>query len=93
VSSYEFKEFFLGYFADKVSSETLLSIDWEGWFNTPGMPIQKPKFDTTLAEASENLAKQWLAGGADVSIDGWTAKQICMRSDCFNISGFVLVFF
>ncbi len=47
IDSYQFKDYFLGYFKD----QDLSDIDWETWFKAPGMPISKPKFDTTLAEA------------------------------------------
>merc|ERR1712088_111994 len=34
IDSYQFKDFFLDYFKDK----DLSGINWEQWFNAPGMP-------------------------------------------------------
>ena len=48
IDSYQFKEFFLNYF----NSNDLSSIDWEQWFNLPGMPKYKPNFDESLAKVS-----------------------------------------
>jgi leukotriene-A4 hydrolase len=82
VTSFDFKAFFHTYFAGKVDEATLNKVDWDAWFNTPGMPIVKPDYDTSLADASNQLAARWVAGGADINsaadMDGWTAKQICM---------------
>ena len=52
IDSEQFKAFFLDYFKNepKVSS-----IDWDGWFNNPGMPPYKPDYDDTLAVACKTL--------------------------------------
>ena len=31
------------------------AIDWNGWFNNPGMPPYKPEYDDTLAVACKAL--------------------------------------
>ena len=55
INSYQFKEFFLEYFNDK----DLSKINWDQWFNTPGMPKYKPNFDESLAKVSEGF-KSWI---------------------------------
>lgn len=85
VTSFDFKNFFNNYFAGKVDEAVLKQVDWDAWFNTPGMPIIQPEYDTSLADASNKLAARWIAGGADVSssddTDGWTAKQFLQFLD------------
>ena len=46
IDSFQFKDYFLDYFKDK----DLSAIEWDKWFNQPGMPIYKPKFDESLAK-------------------------------------------
>ena len=55
IDSYQFKEFFLNYF----KNNDLSSIDWEQWFNLPGMPKYKPNFDESLAKVS---SLTWASG-------------------------------
>jgi len=56
INSNTFKEFFLEQFS---GVDAIKSIDWDTWFNKPGMPIYKPKFDDSLAKESWNLADKW----------------------------------
>jgi len=85
VSSQEFKDFFLSYFSSKVDKSVLDQIDWNTWFNKPGMPDYIPKFDMTLSEASYNLAQKWITeGGKGTSssdIENWSAGQIVVFLD------------
>jgi leukotriene-A4 hydrolase len=72
IDSYEFKAFFLDYF----KSETIVtSIDWEGWFNNPGMPPYKPKYDDSLARACYELKDKWVKwneqGPAPDNVGDW----------------------
>jgi leukotriene-A4 hydrolase len=80
-SSQDFHQFFNDYFAGKVDEAKLKSIDWNAWLYKPGHLPVPPKYDTTLSEASTNLAKKWFqeGGNKDASADdlkGWSAKQI-----------------
>ena len=63
-----------------VKQEVLNSIEWDRWFNEPGMPIVQNKFDRSLAEQYESLASKWKEdGGATATendIKGWDPKQI-----------------
>jgi len=56
IDSDTFKKFFLDYFKD---TESVKDIDWATWLKSPGMPIYKPKFDQSLAQASWDLAEKW----------------------------------
>ncbi|KAB7500706.1 Leukotriene A-4 hydrolase [Armadillidium nasatum] len=61
-----FKSFLLNYFSDK--AEVLKTVDWNAWLKTPGMPFYKPKFDTSLVEACEELCDKWVK---------WEVKEPC----------------
>jgi len=56
IDSGEFKSTFLEYFKDV---EAVKEVDWDAWFNKPGMPIYKPKFDDSLARVCWDLVKKW----------------------------------
>jgi leukotriene-A4 hydrolase len=75
LTSQDFKAYFLGYFSNVPA---ISQIDWDSWFNKPGMPIVEPKFDTTLSTASQDLAQKWISGGSGSADDikNWTASQI-----------------
>jgi leukotriene-A4 hydrolase len=79
VTSEEFKDFFETHFE---GNPGIADFDWDAWYHKPGMPPETPDFDRTHAEASENLAKQWIAFDReagplpkeDLSI--WSSNQI-----------------
>jgi len=56
IDSYEFQSYFLSYFSD---CEAVKTIDWDTWFNKPGMPVYRPKFDESLALVCWQLATAW----------------------------------
>jgi len=56
IESDTFKAFFLDHFSNV---EAIKTIDWDTWFNKPGMPIYKPNFDESLAKACWELAEKW----------------------------------
>ncbi|GAB7362998.1 hypothetical protein MBLNU230_g3292t1 [Neophaeotheca triangularis] len=84
VDSYEFKATLLDFFStDQDASSKLTSLDWDGWFYSPGLP-PKPTFDTSLVDECYALAEKWtlLSSGADTSftpspsdITSWTSSQ------------------
>lgn len=84
VNSAQFKQFFLAYMTEvaKIPAETLAKIDWDAWYNKPGMPTVQNVFDQTLIKDSEALSKVLLEGGAEAakvtkdSIKGWDSAQI-----------------
>lgn len=36
-------------------------MDWNAWFNTPGMPPVIPNYDKSLAIACTELAQKWIS--------------------------------
>ncbi|KAF7248515.1 Leukotriene A-4 hydrolase [Varanus komodoensis] len=54
----DWKNFLYTYFKDKV--DILDKVDWNAWMNTPGMPPEKPKYDTTLSNACVALSQRWI---------------------------------
>eukprot|EP01087_Luapelamoeba_hula_P010470 TRINITY_DN2774_c0_g3_i1.p1 TRINITY_DN2774_c0_g3~~TRINITY_DN2774_c0_g3_i1.p1 ORF type:complete len:450 (+),score=69.22 TRINITY_DN2774_c0_g3_i1:816-2165(+) len=83
LDSAEFKEFFLNYFNSLNAFEVskLSEIDWDSWFNKPGLPPvdMLSLFDTTLAAESFALANKWKANDSSVSPDdlkSWSSHQV-----------------
>jgi len=56
IDSNTFKAHFLEHFSNV---EEVNKIDWDTWFNKPGMPIYKPTFDESLARVCWDLAEKW----------------------------------
>jgi leukotriene-A4 hydrolase len=75
IDSYQFKEFFLNYF----KNNDLSSINWDQWFNLPGMPKYKPNFDESLAKVCSKLREDWVK---------WIESEPCpfTSSDLENFS-------
>ena len=57
IDSFQFKEFFLNYFASEAKTA---QINWDDWFNKPGMPISKPNYDDSLAKVCIELKDKWV---------------------------------
>jgi hypothetical protein len=51
------KECFLTHFADV--PDLGKKIDWESWFDKPGMPLVKLEFSAKLADSAIALAKKY----------------------------------
>lgn len=60
------REFFLSYFE---AVPEVKNIDWDGWFDKPGMPLVKNVFNTKLSDTAIALAKKWIEGGQGASAD------------------------
>jgi len=98
LTSEDMKQFFLKFFADKVSKEKLDTIQWNKWFTNQGMPLVENQFDKTLSTAVEKLVKVWTEAGSGISaascvgkadaseadIKGWSSNQICYFLDKFT---------
>ncbi|XP_066490275.1 leukotriene A-4 hydrolase [Tiliqua scincoides] len=54
----DWKNFLYSYFTYK--TDILDTVDWNAWFNTPGMPPVKPTYDMTLANACIDLSQRWI---------------------------------
>ncbi|KAF2152011.1 leukotriene A-4 hydrolase [Myriangium duriaei CBS 260.36] len=85
LDSYDFKATLLDFFAsDSEASKKLNDLDWDKWFYSPGFPVEKPNYDTSLADKCYALANSWetLNTGSSSSwepkksdLDGWMANQ------------------
>lgn len=62
VKTEEFKAFFLATFGEK---EGVDAIDWDKWFNAPGLIEWKSDWDTSMSDSATGLAARWVAGGED----------------------------
>eukprot|EP00117_Sycon_ciliatum_P029733 scpid48813/ scgid23597/ Leukotriene A-4 hydrolase; Leukotriene A(4) hydrolase len=58
LTSGDFQDFFLSFFADKASQGVFDAVDWERWFFAPGMPPVKPDYDTSLVLVVEQLLEK-----------------------------------
>jgi leukotriene-A4 hydrolase len=68
ITADQMREFFLGYFKDVPDLDK--KIDWDAWFDMPGMPLIDNKFNTKLADSAITLAKKWAEqGGQGTSAD------------------------
>jgi len=63
ITADQMKEFFLAHFTNVPDLEK--KIDWDSWFDKPGMPIVKIEFSTKLADAAIALAKKWVEHGGE----------------------------
>lgn len=53
----EMKECFITHFSNR---SEIKEIDWDTWFDKPGMPIIVPPLSTKLMSAAEALAKRFV---------------------------------
>jgi leukotriene-A4 hydrolase len=78
-------------FAQQHLGEPISDFDWPTWFHTPGMPPEVPQFDTTLAAASERLARHWVATDRNgcmlptQNISSWSSLQITCFLDALQV--------
>jgi len=70
----DFRTFLIDYFAGK--DGVFDKVDWDVWFNSPGMPPYEPKFDTTLADVSHALASRWVTWNPDAGPSPFTAADL-----------------
>jgi len=63
---------FLHYFASSVAPEKLSAIEWDTWFNAPGLPHfdPTPSLINSYSIAAESVIKKWMTSvdGTDLSI-------------------------
>lgn len=63
ITSGDFRDFFMLHFLgqDGAKVAALASIDWEAWFNTPGLPLVLSDFSNPLSKNVEVVANDWIA--------------------------------
>lgn len=59
----EWKSFLYEFFKEKKS--ILDEVDWDAWFNKPGMPTVKLDYDSSLADACVDLYQRWSKASDD----------------------------
>jgi leukotriene-A4 hydrolase len=71
ISSDDMKNNFLKYFSGKVDASKLSSIDWDTWFNAPGLPSFDPSSSlvNSYSKAAEAILHKWIhtKDGSDLS--------------------------
>uniref|UniRef100_H2YBI2 Leukotriene A(4) hydrolase n=1 Tax=Ciona savignyi TaxID=51511 RepID=H2YBI2_CIOSA len=77
VSTAQWKDHLYEFFVDKKS--VLDTVDWNDWFNSPGMPKNIPKYDQTLSKECTALADKW-AKASPEDFSKFKAKEL----DHFN---------
>ncbi|XP_052231552.1 leukotriene A-4 hydrolase-like [Dreissena polymorpha] len=60
ITTADWKEFLLEYFANEVKEGKLDEVDWDAWLYGLGMPPVKPHYDQSLGEDVDHLIKRWL---------------------------------
>jgi len=61
ISTQDFKNYFISYFTKLGKEVVIKNIEWDKWVKTPGMPIYKPKYDTSLVDACVELKNSWIS--------------------------------
>lgn len=92
ITADDFKSFFLGYHKGKgVDQSKLDQIDWDAWYNNPGLPPYQPHIDASLAKEATSAAK-WVCScgsghrtvaalGSDVSSSSSSSTPVLLEED------------
>ncbi|EFA75862.1 leukotriene A4 hydrolase [Heterostelium album PN500] len=65
ITAEQMKNYFINYFTEKGMADAIAVVDWQSWFNNPGMPHNQVAFTCQLAEQAKELAKKWIATKGD----------------------------
>ncbi|KAJ1849759.1 Leucyl aminopeptidase yscIV [Coemansia sp. RSA 2708] len=78
ISTYDWKNHLLSYFADNdpAKLELLDSMEWDKWLTAPGMPPVSNQYDGRPQEACLALADRWLKAIDDSSYDQFSPADI-----------------
>lgn len=63
ITTEDWKAFLYSFFNDE--KDKLEQVDWDAWFNKPGLAPVKGVYDTSLQEACTKLAQKWQSGAVD----------------------------
>ena len=63
-AGHDFRDFLTEYFAGSPAGEAIAAVDWDTWFNAPGMPPVANEFDQSLNAACSELVAKWAARAA-----------------------------
>jgi hypothetical protein len=83
IKTMDFVDAFMAFCRDQGNGlDTLVAekVDWQKWFNSPGMPPIIPTYDKSLLLACESAHKAFMSDimstkEVNLNSDGWTAKQ------------------
>eukprot|EP01133_Synstelium_polycarpum_P006777 gene6777-7877_t len=60
ITADQMKQFFIDYFTEAGKGEAINVVDWDAWFNNPGLPHNQVEFVSPLGEKAKELAQQWV---------------------------------
>lgn len=62
-------------------NDVVNTIDWDAWFNKPGMPIVKNNFNDAPVKVYRELADKWITQNGEgctvEDINNFNALQVC----------------
>ncbi|EGC29991.1 leukotriene A4 hydrolase [Dictyostelium purpureum] len=53
----QMKDYFIDYFTERGKADAISVVDWDSWFNKPGMPINQVLFVSEKAQVAKDLAE------------------------------------
>ena len=95
ITSWDMVDHFTSYFAGGAHGGEPIDVssivDWDAWFFNPGMPHVANEFDTTLRDACDSLADQWVFSPdrvAKSTAAHWATPQfLCFLDRLVTLSG------
>ncbi|KAJ2720355.1 Leucyl aminopeptidase yscIV [Coemansia sp. Benny D115] len=78
IGTQEWKDFLFAYFAKNDSSkvELLNQLDWDKWFNAPGMPIVGNSYDERPQKVCHHLAERWIKAAETSDYEQFSADDL-----------------
>eukprot|EP01132_Coremiostelium_polycephalum_P009147 gene9147-11213_t len=83
ITAEQMKEFFIEYFTNQGKADTISKINWDAWFNKPGLPVEQVPFQSAAAATAVALAHKWVEShGEGVSdIKDFSSQQTILFLD------------
>ncbi|KAJ1725387.1 Leucyl aminopeptidase yscIV [Coemansia erecta] len=87
IDTSDWKNYLFSYFAshDPAKVELLNQIEWDKWFNAPGMPPVGNKYDERPQKVCLHLAERWINAAKDSSYAQFSPKDIEPFSTMQNV--------
>ncbi|GAB1606419.1 leukotriene A-4 hydrolase-like [Argonauta hians] len=63
INTTQWKDFLLTYFTEKGKSSALRRVNWNDWFFETGMPAVNTPYQSSLADACQQLSEKWCSMG------------------------------
>ncbi|GAM24186.1 hypothetical protein SAMD00019534_073610 [Acytostelium subglobosum LB1] len=61
ITAEQMRTYFVDYFTEKGKKDSIANVDWDSWFNKPGMPHNQVEFTSALGDTAKELAKRWVS--------------------------------